>query len=157
MDAVAFQISSAFVCWTVSPGADQRKHQSFASLAFVRGSYRWPVVSLTKEMFPFDGVIMFFQQLVKSNNNESTDGLSTACPVRQQNHQISALLDLYEGNHNRPGVGVTKAPSVNLSVSKIFDLAKVYFRFFESHSYLAGVTAAGLRRHLPNINVIFNT
>ena len=57
----------------------------------------------------------------------------------------------------RPGVGVTKAPFVNFSASKIFDLAKVPFRLFESHSYLTGVTAAELRRHLPNINVIFNS
>ena len=55
------------------------------------------------------------------------------------------------------GVGVTKAPFVNFSVSKIFDLAKAHVRFFESHSYLTGVTAAELRRHLPNINVIFNS
>ena len=29
-------------------GADQRKHQSSASLAFVRGIHRWPVNALTK-------------------------------------------------------------------------------------------------------------
>ena len=56
-----------------------------------------------------------------------------------------------------PGVGVTKAPFANFSVSKIFDLAKVPVRFPESHSYLTGVTAAELRRHLPNINAIFNS
>ena len=50
-----------------------------------------------------------------------------------------------------PGVRVTKAPFVNLSVSKIF-----YLRFFESQSYLAGVTTAELQQHLSNINVIFN-
>ena len=55
------------------------------------------------------------------------------------------------------GVGVNKAPFVNFSVSKIFDMAKVHVRFFESHPYLTGVTAAELRRHLPNINVIFNS
>ena len=46
-------------------GVDQRKHQSSASLAFVRGIHRggwansphkWPV---TRKMFPFDDVIMF--------------------------------------------------------------------------------------------------
>ena len=45
------------------PGADQRKHQSSASLAFVWGIHRWPVNSPhkwpeTRKMFPFDGVIM---------------------------------------------------------------------------------------------------
>ena len=56
-----------------------------------------------------------------------------------------------------PGVGVTKAPFVNLSVSKIFDLTKVHLKLFESHLYLTGATAAELRRHLPNINMIFNS
>ena len=54
------------------------------------------------------------------------------------------------------GVGVTKAPFVNFSVSKILDLVKAPVEFFESHSYLSGVTAAQLRRHLTNINVICN-
>ena len=42
-------------------GADQRKHQSSASLAFVWGIHRWPVNSPHKgpvKMFPFDDVIM---------------------------------------------------------------------------------------------------
>ena len=55
-----------------------------------------------------------------------------------------------------PGVGVTKAPFVNSSVSKIFVLAKIPLRSFESHLYLTGVTAAELRWHLSNINVIYN-
>ena len=43
--------------------ADQRKHQSSASLAFVRGIQRWPVNSpqkgpVTRKMLPFDDVIM---------------------------------------------------------------------------------------------------
>ena len=48
---------------TVYSGADQRKYQSSASLAFVRGIHRWPVNSphkgpVTRKMFPFDNVIM---------------------------------------------------------------------------------------------------
>ena len=44
-------------------GADQRKHQSPASLAFVRGIHRSLVDSphkgpVTRQMFPFDDVIM---------------------------------------------------------------------------------------------------
>ena len=47
----------------VYSSADQRKHQSSASLAFVRGIHRWPVNSphkgaVTRKMFPFDYVIM---------------------------------------------------------------------------------------------------
>ena len=54
------------------------------------------------------------------------------------------------------GLGVTKAPFVNFSVSKIFNLAEVPVRLFVSHSYLTGVTAAELRQHLSNMNMIFN-
>ena len=56
-----------------------------------------------------------------------------------------------------PGVGVTKAPFVNFSVSKIFDPVKVPVRLFASHSCLTGVTAAELRQHLSNMNVIYNS
>ena len=48
---------------TVYSDTDQRKHQSSASLAFVRGIHREPVYSLhkwpvTRKVFPFDDVIM---------------------------------------------------------------------------------------------------
>ena len=64
MVAMASQISSLTIGYsTVYSGADQRKHQSSASLAFVRGIHRWPVTSLHKwaiirKMLPFDDVIM---------------------------------------------------------------------------------------------------
>ena len=51
----------------VYSGTDQRKHQSSASLAFLRGIriHRWPVNSphkwlVTQKMFPFDDVIMAY-------------------------------------------------------------------------------------------------
>ena len=48
---------------TVGSGGDRRKHQSSASLAFVRGLHRWPMNSpkkrpVTRKMFPFDDVIV---------------------------------------------------------------------------------------------------
>ena len=64
MSAMAFQITGVSIVYsTVGSGADQRKHQSSASLAFVRGIHRWPVNSphkrpVTRKMFPFDDVIM---------------------------------------------------------------------------------------------------
>ena len=64
MTTMASQITSlTVVCSIVYSGADQRKHQSSALLAFVRGIHRWPVNSphkgpVTRKMFPFDGVIM---------------------------------------------------------------------------------------------------
>ena len=55
--------SLTIVYSTVYSGADQRKHQSSASLAFVRGIHRGPVKSphkwpVTRKIFPFDDVIM---------------------------------------------------------------------------------------------------
>ena len=64
MSAMASQITSLTTVYsTVYSGADQRKHQRSASLAFVRGVHRWPVNSLHKgpvmrKMLPFDDVIM---------------------------------------------------------------------------------------------------
>ena len=64
MDNMASQITSLTIVYsTVYPGADQRKHQSSASLAFVRRIQRWPVNSphkwpVTQKMFSFDDVIM---------------------------------------------------------------------------------------------------
>ena len=64
MRMMAFQITSLRIVYsTVYSSADQRKLQSSASLAFVRGIHRWPVNSshkgpLTQKMFPFDDVIM---------------------------------------------------------------------------------------------------
>ena len=47
MGAVASQITSLAVVYsTIYSGADQRKHQSSASLTILRGIYRWPVNSL---------------------------------------------------------------------------------------------------------------
>ena len=68
---------AAIVYSTVYSGADQRKHQSSVSLAFVRGIHRWPVNSthkwpVTRKMFPFDDVIMV-QKLPRTNEmNEIT-------------------------------------------------------------------------------------
>ena len=64
MGVIASQITSLTIVYsTVYSDADQRKHQSSASLAFVRGIHRgsvnsphkWPV---TRKMFPFDDVII---------------------------------------------------------------------------------------------------
>ena len=49
MNGMAFQITSLTIVYkSVYSGADQRKHQSPASLAFVRGIHRWLMNSRTK-------------------------------------------------------------------------------------------------------------
>ena len=64
MGMIASQITSLTIVYTtIYSDADQRKHQSSASLAFVRGINRGPVNSLHKwpvarKMLPFDDVIM---------------------------------------------------------------------------------------------------
>ena len=63
MVATASQITSlTIVNSTVYSGADQRKHLSSASLAFVCGELtgdRWIPRTNNAEMFPFDDVIVF--------------------------------------------------------------------------------------------------
>ena len=76
ISAMASQITSLMIVYsTVYSGADQRKRQNSASLVFVRGRHRWPVVSphkgpVTRKMFPFDDVIMRWmeQKLLKRQN-----------------------------------------------------------------------------------------
>ena len=64
MGAMESQITGvSIVHSTVSSGADQGKHKSSTSLAFVWRSHRWPVHSphkgpVTWKIFPFDDVIM---------------------------------------------------------------------------------------------------
>ena len=66
MGGMASQITSLTIAYSnVYLGADQRKHQSTTSLAFVQGIHRWPVNSphkgpVTRKMFPFDDVIMIY-------------------------------------------------------------------------------------------------
>ena len=81
MGMMASQITSLTIdCSTVYPGADQRKHQSWASLAFVQGIHQWPVDSLhkwpvTQKMFPLDDVTMevLHQVRGKCSTRESLD------------------------------------------------------------------------------------
>ena len=84
MDAIAYQITSLTIVYsTVYSDADQRKHQSSASLAFVRGIHRGPVNSphnwpVTRKMLPFDDVIMSNFHGISSwcIKNSSTDNTS---------------------------------------------------------------------------------
>ena len=84
MSQTASQITSlTIVCLIVYSGTDQRKHQSSASLAFVRRIHRRPVNSplkwpVTRKMFPFDDAIMFCYILymsVSTNEEEIYRGL----------------------------------------------------------------------------------
>ena len=64
MSVKGYQFTGVSIaCSTVCSGANQRKHQSSASLAYVRGNHRSPVHSphkrpVTRKIFPFDEVII---------------------------------------------------------------------------------------------------
>ena len=62
------------------------------------------------------------------------------CWTQQPQHHTARYVSV-------SGVGVTKAPFVNFSISKIFYCAEVNARFVELHSYLTGVTAAERMRN----------
>ena len=69
MGATASQITSLTIVYsTVYSDTNQRKHQSSASLAFVRGIHRRPVNSphkwpVRRKMFSFDDVIMYMDNI----------------------------------------------------------------------------------------------
>ena len=87
MCAMASQITSPTIVYSiVYSSVDQRKHQSSASLAFVRGIHRWPVNSphkgpVTRKMFPFDDVIMISPRNTKAISQLAPAGEIWMSPV----------------------------------------------------------------------------
>ena len=99
MGEIASQITILTIVYsTVYSDADQRKHQSSASLAFVRGIHRglvnsphkWPV---TRKMFPFDDVIM--------NADNTTVSNITLVSSQNRMEQIYMHMDIYPYPHRR--------------------------------------------------------
>ena len=91
MSEIASQITSLTIVYsTVLSGADQSKHQSSASLAFVWEIHRWPVNfphkwPVTRKIFPFDDVIMLYEYGTCNwvhtgiNHGVGCDRLSNTC------------------------------------------------------------------------------
>ena len=83
MGSIASQITSLVIVYpTVYSDTDQSKHQSSASLAFVRGIHRRPVNSphkwpVTRKMFPFDDVIMLCGHVTHGHQHQSTSENAT--------------------------------------------------------------------------------
>ena len=94
MGVLASQITSLTIVYsTIHSGADQRKHQSSASLAFVRGIHRWPVNSphkwsVTRKMFPFDDVIMALKSTTRIWNRFSWNSNEVVYSYRLLNSKI---------------------------------------------------------------------
>ena len=82
MNTMASQITSVSIVYlSVCSCPDQIKHQSSASLAFVRGIHRWPVNSAHKgpavrKMFPYDDVIMYYKSFTSKFISPWVNGLS---------------------------------------------------------------------------------
>ena len=141
MNKMSFQISSVAVVYsTVVSYADQRKHQSSASLAFVWEIHRWPVNSPHKsqwrvKMFPFDDVIMlsfshvgqdirrwYTNDEVRTFLNSTSHRYSTIkAMVMSSIGNISALLAVCAGNSPVTGEFPTQR-SVTRSFDVFFDL-----------------------------------
>ena len=105
LGAMASQITSLTIVYSsIYSCADQRKHQSSASLAFVRGIHRWPVNSphkgpVTRKMFSFDDVFMNVFQLTNSLHSDfrlflkknTWQQLTLQVPVCEQDRTWSSL------------------------------------------------------------------
>ena len=101
MSTIASQITSLTIVYsTIYSGADQSKHQSSASLAFVGGIHRGPVNSphkwpVTRKMFPFDDVIMIFGMI-------SRDESGWAQPARDDRYNATSSLVGWAHTQNDP-------------------------------------------------------
>ena len=112
MDAIASQIISLTIVYSiVYSDADQRKHQSSASLAFERGINRGPVNSphkwpVTRRMFPFDDVIMLIGDvwygIAASHHNLWDWALGVSCSVAEC--LISLLWLIYWGREKMAAI-----------------------------------------------------
>ena len=91
MSVMASQITSVRIVYsTIYSGTDQRKHQSSASLAFVRGIHRWAVNSphkgpVTRKMFPFDDVIMISAYLTVAGKGRMSRHVPSTSDMKQTN------------------------------------------------------------------------
>ena len=117
MDAIASQITSLTIVYSiVYSDADQRKHQSSASLAFVQRIHRGPVNSphkwpVTRKMFPFDDVIMDrcrMNVMASQITSNSIVSIAPPCPKKQS----SLSLTLCGGNAQAAGGSPSQRTSI---------------------------------------------
>ena len=97
MSLIASQITSHTIVYsTVYSDANQRKHQSSASLVFVRGIHRGHMNSphkgpVTRKMFPFDDVIMWWY--VRGNRSAVQFSLEINWRVYNTQDKMSHILN----------------------------------------------------------------
>ena len=116
MGAMASQITSLTIVYsTVYSGVDQRKHQSSASLASVRGIHRWPVNSphkgpVTLKIFPFDDVIMSWV-------NGYYDAFACMACIKLTNRRYLTKKLKWKYNHSLKSMHAVNVLDVCVSVS----------------------------------------
>ena len=120
MSAIASQITSLTTIYLiVYSRADQRKHQSSTSLAFVRGIHRRPVNSphkgpVTRKIVPFDDVIMSNPNLVWSYIGRCG---SYRCP-RRRSVLVGVPYVVYRASHDQHSSPQPhSAPSTNIPLN----------------------------------------
>ena len=124
MGAMASQITSLTIVYSSVYSADQRKHQSSASLAFVKGIHRWPVNSphkgpVTRKMFPFDDAVMKYVCLLKRRqiyHNKQTCNSAVIC---QHLAGLRGIIIRYSLSHISKPFGVRV---ISLYSSRLFVL-----------------------------------
>ena len=103
MSVMASLITGVSIVYSsVCSGADQRKHQSSTSLAFVRGIHRWPVYSQHKGQSNADDVSIWWRH--HATNREACAHLmsSLSCSEAQALHRPSHTR---HSHHAGSGVG----------------------------------------------------
>ena len=114
MGAMASQITSLTIVYsTVYSDADQRKHQSSASLAILRGIHRGPVNSphkwpVTWKMFPFHDVIITPGNLIARSRQKFTRSRHKP-PVLAKKHPFSVKST--RSQYNSPVIRTLFSPS----------------------------------------------
>ena len=128
-EAMASQITNLTIVYSnVCSGADQIKHQSSVSLAFVTGIHRSPANSphkgpVTRKMFPFDDVIMMvFTSLSLNVPVSASQGSPVAMNIQ---FELRAELLSAAGYSSKPlSASIRVDPTAGYSYAKdstIFD------------------------------------
>ena len=148
----------SLVCLTVFVGANQRKHQSSASLAFMRGTHRWPLDSphkgrVTQKMFPFDDIIMIIISITGPEQDGSLiehifkcifQNTNTMCVLVLADNVETIILGLYS----------LRGKTTYRKIAWSLEAARFMFRLFQSLWNLTSISAAILPRCLSNFRTI---
>ena len=124
MGAMTYQITSITIVYsTVYSDADQGKHQSSVSLAFVRGIHRRPVNSphrwpVTRKIFPFHGAIMRTVQL-PANQFDGVHKCLFHCSINLASHDFPSNAFVFEMRRCGCSSRLTMMARINRTVRNV--------------------------------------